>query len=431
MRRTTTRRAASTGLGALAATTALALAAPSASAATSEIVLDPAAEEVFLSLSAYPTSSDLQESADYAPVPTSGEVTIALPSLARASGDLSAGVYELDAYEQAAGDDDLEPIATTETAPDDFTVAPGEDGASSVDVVLPVELFDDLQVDEVVVLVDGVQVDGFTEGPVLDFAVEATPSASSGRDDVVPLELAADLFAVAALEDTLEATAGAPFDLALPEESSFTALGVTSLEDAALSLYPLGDGDDFAWVSEVGTDAGAAVAASPSGAAAAAALAEGADAVTAVEAAAAAPVAATDADDIDYEDLEPDVEVSDDGRTAQVTPSADLPEGDYLLELLLPSTTDDAVLTVVFGDVELAAAAPEPTPTVTVTQPAPTTTVTAAPPRQNPGLRSNTGVEDAAPGLPDGGLVLLGSGMLAVAGATGAAAARSSRRARR
>ncbi|MEJ5868811.1 hypothetical protein WDV85_13785 [Pseudokineococcus sp. 5B2Z-1] len=432
MPRTTTRRAAATGLGALAATTALALAAPSATAATSSFVLDPGQDVVF-SAFGFPLDADQADELEATPVDmTDGTVEVQLPALAVDHGELSAVLVPADDFEEAydSGEDprdraialasDLqvaveEPLLTVELPVDDPALV-DEEGAV---------------VDDVYLLVDGLEVLEFPEAPSLEVVVplDLAPTDEAAELVQVPAEVDASyLDAVASVDEPVAAQVGVPFEVVLPEESSLRDLGVEDLDGLDGFLVPLATEDEEGvdLVLESFSDSFAALgAASVEGAA------------SAGEAGLARTLAeigsGTDGDPagvlegatvLDVEDGEDTAGAG--GSTAVVKPSEDLDPGSYLM-VLFPPTGDDAVGVVALGGLELAAApapAPAPTPTVTVTAPAP---APAAPARQNPGLRSNTGVEG---GGVDGGLVAVGAGLVAVAAVGGAAAIRTGRRGR-
>lgn len=418
MPRTTTRRAATTGLGVLAATTALALAAPSATAdTTTTFELAPSAEELELSLLALPDDEDLYEE-DLLPVPEDGGVSLALPDAVVEAG---TGVQAVALSSEQFDDFDgttvpEEALATSEDLAVDLV-----DG--SVTLTLPVA---DLRAQpavsdeggDVYVVVTGLQSSALPEEQVSTvLGLDLAPSLDA---DVLVLQ--GLLLASGYVTEPLELTAGVPVELVLPENGSFGALGLNSLAADSVVLFPLDeelydelplDDASLAAMGTMRAQAQGEAEESPDPAGVAGQLAD----------------LAEDLDDVVT------VEVTENGRSATVTPSAELPAGEYLLEVvLLPEGFDvesgevPAVFGSVVADASLAAAPVEAAPAPV---PAPTATATAtaapapAPVAQNPGLRSNTGVEG---GGVDGGLVAAGAGLLALAAAGGTLALRTGRR---
>ncbi|WP_298989250.1 hypothetical protein [uncultured Pseudokineococcus sp.] len=423
MPRTTTRRAAATGLGALAATTALALAAPSATAASSAFVLDPG-QDVAFSAFGTPLDVDQADELDATPVDllVDGRVVVDLPDLAVDHGTVEAVLVPVEAFEDAyesGADPRLDKVDLR------ADLEPQVDGT-----VLTVDLPADdpalVDVDDVYLLVDGLEVLEFPEAPSFEVLVPLDLDPTERAADLVRSPARVDatyLDAVASVDEPVAAQVGETFEVVLPGGSSLRELGVADLDGLDGFVIPLtteGDDDGVDLELESLADSFAVLGAegpdevgTASGADLAQALAEAAGEHSAGSLGGATALAVEDGDE------------SEDA-TATVRASEDLEPGTYLM-VLFPPTTDDAVSVVALGELELAAApapAPAPTPTVTVTAPAP---APAAPSGQNPGLRSNTGVEG---GGADGGLVAVGAGLLAVATVGGAAALRTGRRGR-
>ncbi|NNH24785.1 hypothetical protein, partial [Pseudokineococcus marinus] len=401
---TTTRRAASTGLGVLAATTALAVAAPSASAATTTYELAPAPDELVLALSGTPADPALLQDETFLaegllPVPASGAVALALPSsVAEAGTGAQAAVLSADQLEDFDGT----------TLPADALATTDQIGLDVVEGVLAFELDTAAlaavpavaEADgELVVVVGGLVAPALPDvPPVTLLPLDVLPEAPY---DAPALELAGVLAAASFATEPLELTAGQPLEVTVPDGSAYGTLGLTTLVAEGLLLLPL----DEETYDELGIDveglAGLAGGMSP---------AAGGSRMSPSELSEELAPLADELSDL------ADVEVAPDGRSAVVTPAADLPAGEYLLTTaLLPEGVDvesgevpDTVGTDIAPVVLTAAApAPAPAPTATAT-PAP---ATPAPPAQNEGLRSNTGVEG---GGVDGGLVAVGAGLLAV-----------------
>jgi len=425
MPRTTTRRARTAGLGGLAATTALALAAGPVAAATRPaapelpvLALDAAPEDVAVSVYGSPADEDQQRLFDATPVAESGRVDLALSAPVVAGEAVEVGLVDLSGFEDADEVVDLQPLDVDV----DVAVVDGEEGGTTLELTIPTDDDALLDVDEVQLTVTGLAVED----------LPGTPAVASVTLDLQPSDLGQLLledparvtgYADAAIQlDDVALQAGGSFVLLLPEESVTGALGVEDLTLLDAHLHPVDD--DLGWfaAAPTGTTPG------PQGAMGAAAATGHLDEMASAAAAAAAEEPATvAAGAVDEEDFHLDAQIAEDGRSAVLTSSADLPAGDYALLL---SVAGDLELAVTgFATVEVSAApVPAPTPAVTVAQPAPTAAATAVPARQNPGLRSNTGVEG---GGADGGLLVTGAGLVVLAAGTGALAVRTGRRGRR
>ncbi|WP_299036664.1 hypothetical protein [uncultured Pseudokineococcus sp.] len=423
MPRTTTRRVASTGLGALAATTALALAAPSALAATSSFVLDPG-QDVAFSAFGLPLDRDQANELDATPVDLAagdGTVTVDLPDRA-VSADAAAALVTMEDYEDALEVGEVpQPLTLAEELEPKVT-----DGLLTV--VLPAADDALTNVDDVFLLVTGLEVEGFADAPSFEVTVPLDLKPTGDAAELVRTPAAVDASALEAftfVEEPVAARAGEPFQVVLPEDSSLRGLGVETLEGLDGFLLPLGDDDEEGDLVLESSSAASVVAEAVEGTSASSAATGTARVLEDLEAdlegsASEGDGAEGDVVALDLEDYAGDPETGE--RSATVRPSEDLRPGSYLMVLFVPSS-DDSVSMVAVGELvlEAAAVAPVPTPTVTVTAPAPA-------PAQNPGLRSNTGVEG---GGVDGGLVAAGAALLAVAAGAGAAALRTGRRGRR
>jgi len=417
MQRTTTSRAVA--VGALAATTALVLAAPSALAAPSPFSLDPGRSVLFTAV-AVPVDPEQADESDATVVDLAdGTVTVLLPGSAVGDAPTAALVTAED-YE-LSGEGELPP-----SVPLQDPLQPTVEG-DLLTVVLPT---DDPQlrgVDDAsfYLLVSDLGVEGFEDAEPLKVTVPLElQSDLDGK--TVPVPAAADasfLDARAVVDEPYAARAGETFGISLPGTSSLRQLGVESLDGLDGFLVPLGgDGDedgvdlvlDSVYGASASAEGGEDVAAGLLGAAGVRALPEladdGGDGTTALDVEEVSAAAAED-------------------DTATVRLADDLEAGSYLVVLFLASSRE-LVSVSVLGELELeAAAAPAPVPTPTVTVTAPTGTAPA--PRQNPGLRSNTGVETGTvPGLSDGQLLGLGGGLLGLGVVAGAGVLRSQRRAR-
>ncbi|NNH24352.1 hypothetical protein HLB09_14910, partial [Pseudokineococcus marinus] len=409
MPRTTTRRAATTGLGALAATTALALAAPSALAASDPYVLDPG-QDVIFTASGFPVDEDQYETLDATPVDlaSDGTVTVQLPERSVPVAPV-AELVEAEKYWDAL-DAGVPPEAVALAQP----LVPAVDDGGLLTVVLPGDDAALADVDDAVLLLSGFAVEGFPDSPPLevDVPLDLVPTEDAADLVSVPAQVDASyLDATAALETPYAATAGETFEVLLPETSTLRRLGVDSLEELDGFLVPMdeeGDGVDLVLdsvFSASSADAGSGadgflgVVGARAVAELAGDVAEGAAGEESAETGATLDVAEQD--------------FTDEGSVATVRASDHLDEGSYYMVLFL-SSADYTVTVTTVGQLDVEAPAPAPTPTVTVTQPGPTATVTTAPVQQNPGLRSNTGVEG---GGPSTGLLAAGAGLLALAAA--------------
>lgn len=393
-RSTSRRRAAGIGAGALAA---VVLVVPSALARTDQVVLEPAEGSVTGYISASPTTGEPDGEGvvidEAVAVPASGIVSIALTTgLSAVDGEVVAGLVDQEEYEAfAIGDADEAPTPFLEDL--DVTVVV-EDGVTSVDVTVPVDDPALADVDEAYLVVEGVVVD-----------LLATPSPVAVPLDLVPVGEAdpavveTGLGFLGGLDEELELQAGEDFAVELPDEGFLRDAGVPSLD----GLFVL-----FASLEGVELEAelrGLAV-----------------EDLLSSAIGTTDPTTLADEDGEAFEDL-PLVEA--DGSTATVTLSEDQPEGPYVAFFV--NFSDDGADVVLSALAEVAAARPAPTPTPTETGapvPAPTATATT-PPRRNPGLRSNTGVETAAvPGSTDGQLVGAGAVLLVLGGGVTAAVVR-------
>ena len=415
---TTTRRAASTGFGVLAATTALAVAAPSATAATTSIVLEPQEGSALASLGALPTDpdvlDDLLEGGGTLPLPEGaegGEVVLTLPDEVTSPGEVGARFLTLEDALATEIDDsaEVEPLLGEE-----LLVEAPEDGPLTV--TFPVDALEEedrRRVDASALPGVGVLVlDGLVLGALEAPVSTAVPLDTTVEDFVGPLELQG-LASVDGALGSLSVAPGDTLELQVPETGFLSSLGLTDLNTAVITLV------DLEQAAEAVDEA-----------------TEGDQSMT--EMGGLAALADLSQDDLGVVDTE--VLVSPDGSSASLTLPEDAAEGTYVLQVSVADVPFESLeggdlseLGVVAGltaDVQLAAApapapAPVPVPTGTVTQPAPT--VTAAPAKKNPGLRSNTGVEG---GGASTGLVVLGGGLMALATGAGVLAMRTGRRGR-
>ncbi|MEJ5915839.1 hypothetical protein [Pseudokineococcus sp. 1T1Z-3] len=405
MHRTTSRRAASTGLVALAATTALALAAPSAAAATVPVALEPPADATFALLSPSPADEDLLE--QYAedgvlPLPEGaaagedGQVVLELPGSVAplAPGVTAAFLTVEDSFAVEVGETPENPPLLAEGAGLTTTTDDGQ-VTVTVDAGAVETLDQDLLEDGVGALV----VAGLGLVGLPDQVLTTSVLLDTEPDETFtgPLVLQGVGVAGGFLPDPVVLEPGDDLELQLPADGLVRSLGL-DLRDAEITLVDLEAVlDEPAGVDDPAGLAGLGVA--------------GLAAVSEDE---------TDDGSDGLVDLE--VTVSGDGATASVVLPEGAEPGDYGLDVtfLDPPLEDleagdlsglDLVASV-SADVELTAA-PEPVPTVTVT---------AAPPAQNPGLRSNTGVEG---GGVDSRLVAGGAALLALAGGAGVLALRT------
>lgn len=380
-RSTSRRRAAGIGVGALAA---VVLAAPSALAATATLVVDPPSDDLFAVVTALPAALlDGEEVTGALPVPEDGAVTVALAPGLAVPGAVEAVLLDPDEYERTLVDEEEslpEPLPVVVTA-----TAAGPEDEVVLDLVVDTAAAAELEVDEAYVAVDGVQYSAFAQDTPVVLAVDLVPAATES-----PAEAATAVTVVAPLDDVVTTEPGGRISVELPVESAVRATGVTDLEGLSAFLVSGGDEpvEDAEDLASAATGALSDLSASD------------------VSSAAAAEP------EVDL----PSVEV--DGRTAVLTLSDEQPVGSSTLILArpLPGGGFSSLVVVAEALVELPVE-PEPTPAppetaAPVPVPGPTATVTA-PPRRNPGLRSNTGVETApVPGLSDAQLVAAGAGLL-------------------
>jgi len=456
MSRTTSRgRAAGIGLGALAAVALVAspvAAAPAEDLPTLELGAEP--EDVQVVVYGGPADEDQGRVLDSIPVPETGNVSFSLPSPV-SSGEPVVTLVDPAIYE----DPDFEWPEDGElpTLPVDVTVetVADADGAETLLMTIPMDDPALEDVDEVELNVLGLEVEGLPGALVV---ASTTVDLQPGRLgqllllDPAPVEGYSEVFLDL---DEVAFQAGGQVRLDIPQDSALDVLGFGRIDYADAMAIPGEDG--FGWVASVGATSGA-VAAEPESLAAAVATGRTEEGLADVaeeyelldeEGATREQYDVESEDELEEDPYYLEAEIDDDGRGAVLQSSAALPGGDYLLYLNVGSFDSDLTVGgISFAEVEAApvepapepepepstpAPAPQPTPTVTVTAPAPvpTATATRVPTRQNPGLRSNTGVETAAaPGLSDGQLVGLGAGLLVLGSAAGAVALRSQRRAR-
>ncbi|MEJ5915838.1 hypothetical protein [Pseudokineococcus sp. 1T1Z-3] len=297
MHRTTSRGTASTGLVALAAVTALALAVPSAAAdTTGTVVLDPAADELDLSLVPVPADPALLQSG-FIPAPASAAaVSVTLSDAVVAPATLTAF---------AVGSDQADALASggSATGPE-VPVTVGDSGLV-LDVTPEVAALD--PDGEVVVVVDGLESSDLPGAPV------TTVLPLDVVDGAAPVSLTGQLVAASLGEEPLTATAGTAFSVEVPAEGSFATLGLSTLLAEGVLLVPADD-----------------------------------------------QLSGGELDQEELLELTEDflgnatVEVAPGGGSATVTPSADLEAGDYLLVVsllpedlaTLPSVTGAALVPV-------------------------------------------------------------------------------------
>lgn len=420
MSRNTSRRATGIGVGALAA---LVLAAPSAVADTGTVVLEPLEGTVVGDVSAYSVTEgeDFFSISDTVSVPASGEVGIELASgLAAVDGEVTAGLVDQEAYDRFTfGEDSDLPDAFL----DDLDVEVVDDGAvTTVGVTVPLEDPSLAEVDEVYLVVDGVEVELLGETTPFVVALDLFPA---GEDD--PAVVQTDLTFYGELPDPLELRAGEAFTATLPEaDGLLPGAGIETLDDLAVLLFPLDD------LEELGVEPGDVLGAEELTGLAEAGAATDAGAGAALTALATGDRRSVVEDEDEGEAFDGLPLVQGDGRSATVTLAEEQEAGSYGV-LFIAYGDETSVVLSAEAEVAAAAVEPEPAPEPTETAaPAPTPTVTVtAPPRQNPGLRSNTGVETAAvPGLSDGQLAGLGGGLLALGTVAGVAVVRTQRRSR-
>ncbi|ROP26592.1 hypothetical protein [Pseudokineococcus lusitanus] len=418
-RSTSRRRAAGIGVGALAA---VVLAAPSALAATDEVVLDPVEGSVVAEVAALSFTEDEEEGLvsldDVVSVPASGAVSIELTAgLSAVDGEVTAGLVDAEEYDRSLYADD--PVLP-EPFLDGLAVQVVEAaGVTTVEVTIPLE--DDLlaDVDETYLVVDGVVVDLLDATSPLLVALDLFPAA---EDDPAVVQTTLTFYGELD-DDPIEARAGEDFTVSLPPEGLLPSLGVETLDDLGVFLFPLDE------LEQLGVEPGDVLGAEELAGLGDAAAASGSADLSALSE--IAEGAAGSAVEEDVDDAEPLVGfplVEGAGTTASVTLAAEEEAGSYGVIFVAYGDTAPVVLT---AEAEVAAAAVEPAPTPEPTAtaaPVPTPTATT-PPRQNPGLRSNTGVETAAvPGLSDGQLAGLGGGLLALGTVAGVAVVRTQRR---
>jgi len=448
MSRTTSRgRAAGIGLGALAA---VALVATPVAAAPVEdpvvLELDAASpEDLYVSVYGEIGDEDQASVLQAVPLPDSGRVDLTLPApiAVPVADDLVLDVFDAEETDDAESPDELSPLELAGGV--DVVVVPpsGEGDVTTLQLTFPVddpgfEREDGSLVDDVTVSVLGLAVAG-VPGTEVDtyFQLDLRPGRLAELLVVDPAPVEGYVGVELALQD-VALTAGGSIDLRVPRGGVAEALGVGELGDVEAWLYPADEGGWFARSTTsrsfdvVSGDAGPLEAAVADGTAA-----------EVLRDAAVQVVGDSSDEDVDEEDLYLEPTVAADGRSALLTSSADLSGGDYYLQVIAYSPDYESSLSA-SGLLDVTAAAaepapvPEPSPPAPAPQPTPTVTVTApaaappatAPRRQNPGLRSNTGVETAVPGLSDGQLVGLGAGLLVLGSAAGAVALRSQRRAR-
>lgn len=447
MSRTTSRgRAAGIGLGALAAV-ALVASPVAAAPADDPVVLElDAASPEDLYVSVYGEFGDEDQASVLrsVPVPASGRVDFTVPAPVGVADRLSFDVFDADAAEDAESPDDLAPLALE--SPVDVVVPPtDEDGITTLQLTVPLDdpglvREDGSLVDDVTVSVVGLAVAGLPDTPVdAYFELDLRPGRLAELLVVDPAPVEGYASVELGLQD-VSLTAGGSIELVVPEGGVAEALGVGTLGYVDAYLYPEDDGW-FSWSSSRSFDVISGEAGPLAGAVATGRSDE-------VLRSAAVEVAAED--ELDEDDLYLESTVAADGRSALLTSSETLPGGDYSLSLVAISEDEESALSA-SGSAQVEAAPlvplpepslePVPEPTfVEVPVPGVTVSVTAtatappaarAPGRQNPGLRSNTGVETATvPGLSDGQLVGLGAGLLVLGSAAGAVALRAQRRAR-
>lgn len=306
-------------------------------------------------------------------------VSIAVPELLEVP---DGAAVTLSMYDPALAD--LGPEGPSFSSDDGgLLVSEGADG--DLEVVFPSE--EDLELEkseigilEVPVTSDVVELsDGTVPGqPSFYYVFDFVSDDGKAAIDLAPVLVVASSF------DGASVVAGQPFDLVLPEDSRLAKMGVVDLEPVVVALRPA-DGDE--------------------------------------------------------EVPAPAVELLDD-RTARVTVPAGMEAGSYWATVVLvPQDADGEPLpqvasTTTFPLEVAAAPAPAPTPSQEpVAEPTPSQEPVAEPtpqptrPAVNPGLRSNTGVEEAEAGSGRDAL-LLGGGLalVAAAGATAAATRRRSER---
>ncbi|ROP26594.1 hypothetical protein [Pseudokineococcus lusitanus] len=454
MSRTTSRgRAAGIGLGALAAVALVAspvAAAPAEDLPTIELGAEP--EDVQVVVYGGPADEDQASVLDTIPVPESGAVSFLLPAPVL-PGDPVVTLVDNAVYEDP--DFEIPEDGELPTLDVDVDVVPAttDDGFDSLLITIPQDDPALVEVDEVELTVTGLEVDGLPGALVVATTTVDLKPGKLGQlliQDPAPVEGFADVFLDL---DDVAFRAGDQVRLEVPTDSALDVLGLGRIDYADVMVIPGEDGQ-FGWFASTRESAGA-LSASPDSLAAAVAtgrtedgLADVADEYS-VEVEDGATLAQDDVVDEEEDPYYLEAEVDEDGRGATLQSSTALPEGEYLLYVNVASYDSDLnVGGISFAEVAAApvepapepepepsapAPAPQPTPTVTVIAPAPaqTATATRVPARQNPGLRSNTGVETAAaPGLSDGQLVGLGAGLLLLGSAAGAVALRSQRRAR-
>jgi len=407
-RSTSRRRAAGIGVGALAA---VVLAAPSALAQTETVELEPVAgSEVLPVVTALPAGLDEADPEDLdlddllvVSVPASGDVSVALAAgLSAAEGEVTAALVDVDAYETSLEEGSELPAALEGF--DDLEAGVVEGDVTSVDVTVPVDDEGLVDVDEVVLVLDGVVVDVLGTTTSVAVPLDLVPA---GEED--PAQVVTSLTLAGEVEGPLELVAGESFEVTLPDPGLLTSAGITSLDELVVVLL---SGEDFADLPV--DDLSAAGAGGGAGAGALSALAEGDDGEEQLE-----------------EPLDGFPLVEPDGTTATVTLADDQVAGPGVIAFAVPFGDTGVVALGAEAEVAAAAVEPAPTPEPTATAaPVPTPTATT-PPRRNPGLRSNTGVETAAvPGLSDGQLAGLGGGLLALGTVAGVAVVRTQRRSR-
>lgn len=335
------------------------------------------------------------------PVPTASTTTVTVPPTASPS----PSTVTLEAATS-------EPVATAPVAVADEDLPAAE---PYVAIQLPMDELK--ETDTVLLTVTGFLVDAVDGEDPFNAYYELDANPGSAADE--PLVLTPGLIAGSWQETDVVVAPGDDVEVRLPATSSLRALGLDALTEDGFVAVPA---DLFAVMGgeEDLTEMSGLVHAAERG---------GASAVA--ERLAAADEAADEdpADEEDWEGWEdPTIDVDAAGDRATVTFPADAPEGTW--DLLFFDLTDDG--TVVVADATVEVVAPEPAAEAPST-PAPTATVTA--PATNPGLRSNTGWDEAAvqgqAGSPVSPLrVLLGAVLLTVAGATGVRLRGAVRRAR-
>jgi len=347
-----------------------ALAAPSAEPAP-EVLLAPGDYASFLvSFENVPflEITDVIGTDEYTTVPVApeGVVQIAVPDLLTVP---EGAAVTLEMREPEVGAEEPEPIGPSFTTADGTLSAEVADGV--VEVTLPAA--EALQL--------GTQDTGILEVPVTSDVLDLPEGASSityfldlDSERGEAALLVAPVLVIASALDSTPVVAGQPFDLVLPQDSRLAEVGVSGVEPVVVGLRLDGHVEH-------------------------------------------APA--------------PAVELVDD-RTARVTVPAGAEAGSYDARVVLVPRDADGqplqqVASVTSLGLEVAAApAPEPTPTPTEeATAAPTSTRAPIRPATNPGLRSNTGVEEAAAGSSRNAL-LVGGGLalVAAAGATVLAARR-------